>query len=275
MRQSLGDTSTDNEAHPAANYAEVFFNATGLDLGFVREGREEDFLRSIHADYCKAMTHNAQDYQMCYRFFQSLCKMARNAGVEKLVNASCPFGRNCSAALLSNVSGQRSYLIFGRSLIKGHGLQVGLAGDSPMISLQVYQAALRIISLSMPLLRRRLRDEYRIPSSQLSRSVAKARDFIETHYRERIGIADIAAHADVGPNYLALRYRKEIGITPHADLTRKRLHFAEDLLRETTKPIAEICVESGHGSLSQFIRLFHACYGVPPSVYREHLTAGC
>lgn len=272
-QQCLGGPATGDEAHPAADYAEAFFNATGLDLGFVREGREEDFLRSIHSDYCKAMTHNAEELEMCYRFFQSLCELARNAGVEKLVSMSCPFGRSCSAALLSNESGQRSYLVFGRSLIKGHGLQVGLAGDSPMISLEVYQAAMRIISFSMPLLRRRLRDEYRIPSSQLSRLVAEARDFVEAHFRERIAVSDVAAHAGVGANYLSLQYRKEIGITPHADIARKRLHFAEDLLRETSKSITEICVESGHGSFSQFNRLFRACYGVSPVEYRAHLAA--
>ena len=272
-QQCLGGPATGDEAHPAADYAEAFFNATGLDLGFVREGREEDFLRSIHSDYCKSMTHNAEELVLCYRFFQSLCELARNAGVEKLVTASCPFGRSCSAALLSNEPGQASYLVFGRSLLKGHGLQLGHAGDPSTISLEVYQAAMRIISLSMPMLRRRLRDEYRIPSSQLSRLVAEARDFIEARFCERIGVAEVAAHVGVGSKYLSLQYRKEIGITPHADLARKRLHLAEDLLQEAGKSITEICVESGHGSFSQFNRLFRESYGLSPTEYRAHLAA--
>jgi AraC-like DNA-binding protein len=118
-----------------------------------------------------------------------------------------------------------------------------------------------------------LRNEYRIPSSQLPRLVAEARDFVEAHFRERIGASDVATHVGVGANYLSLQYRKEIGITPHADIARKRLHLAEDLLRETTKSVTEICFESGHGSFSQFNRLFRACYGVPPAEYRAYLAA--
>lgn len=272
---SLSNLATGDEAHPAADYAKAFYDATGLDLGFVREGREGDFLRSIHADYCKSMAHSSGELEICYRFFQSLCESARNAGVEKLVTSDCPFGRSCSAALLSNEPGQRSYMIFGRSLIRGHGLQVGGADDSPAIPLEIYQAAMRIISLSMPLLRRRMRNEYRIPSSRLSRLVAEARDFVEEHFAERISAAEVAAHLRVGPNYLSLQYRKEIGITLHADVARKRLHLAEDLLRDTTMPIHEICHKSGHGSFSQFNRLFRACYGASPTEYRAQLLADC
>lgn len=264
----------DDVAHPAADYAEAFFLATGLDLGFVREGSEEDFLRSIHAGYCKSMTHAAVELEACYRFFQTLVELARKAGVERLVSLSCPFGRACSAALLCHEPGQRSYLVFGRSLIRGSGDSLGSVGVFPEISLEIYQAAMRIISYSMPMLRRRLRDEYRIPSARLSPVVAAARDFIESNFRRRVSMADIAEAAGVSVSCVSQLYREEIGITPHADLARKRLHDAEDQLRGTDKPVIVISAESGHGSISQFNRLFRSCYGLSPGAYREKLAEG-
>lgn len=272
--QASGHTGSEDVEHPAAGYAEAFFLATGLDLGFVREGSEEDFLRSIHSGYCKSMAHAAAEFEACYRFFQTLVERARQAGVEKLVSLSCPFGRTCSAALLCDEPGQRSYLIFGRSLISRSGEPAGSAGGFPVISLEIYQAAMRIVSFSMPLLRRRLRNEYRIPSALLTPVVAMARDFIESNFRRRVSMADIAAAAGVSVSRLSQLYRKEIGMTPHADLARKRLHDAEDQLRGTDKPVLVISAESGHGSISQFNRLFSTCYGLSPGAYRQKLAEG-
>jgi transcriptional regulator GlxA family with amidase domain len=41
-----------------------------------------------------------------------------------------------------------------------------------------------------------------------------------------------------------------------------------ELLRETDRPVTEICFDVGFNSLGTFSRTFHAIVGAPPTAYR-------
>jgi transcriptional regulator GlxA family with amidase domain len=47
-----------------------------------------------------------------------------------------------------------------------------------------------------------------------------------------------------------------------------------ELLRETDRPVTEICLDVGFNSLGTFSRTFREIVGEPPSAYRERFAAG-
>jgi len=57
-------------------------------------------------------------------------------------------------------------------------------------------------------------------------------------------------------------------------LRERRLQRAEFLLRTTFLSIKEVMIEAGLTSSSHFVQYFKRRYGVTPSGYRKHLTAG-
>ena len=50
---------------------------------------------------------------------------------------------------------------------------------------------------------------------------------------------------------------------------RKRLEYACDLLSNTENPIADICFESGFGSLQRFFMVFQKYLETTPGAYRR------
>jgi len=69
-------------------------------------------------------------------------------------------------------------------------------------------------------------------------------------------------------------FKKTFGETPHRYLQRRRLERAMALLRETQRPVTEICLDVGFTSLGSFSRTFTRVIGMSPSAYREAWRTG-
>lgn len=263
MRMSNSDC--DRPHGNEASYANAFFQATGIDLSLVQEGDKGDFLRSIHSPHCRKMTLSQPRSEECYRFFQSICESARKAGRGKMVNEICPFGRQCGAALLDDDPERKSYLVFGRVLVR----EASEDATSQVLPAGCYRSAMQVLNLSMPVLKQELRKAYQTPASELSGTVAHARGFIESNFQYGIGCGDIASAVGVSEDHLSRLFRKELGTSLSSFIGKMRMNYAEDLLRETEKNITEVCFESGYGSLSQFNRVFKARFATSPTQFRK------
>ena len=57
-------------------------------------------------------------------------------------------------------------------------------------------------------------------------------------------------------------------MTPHQWLMRARLREAARRLGDTREPVTGIALDAGFEDLSNFIRSFHAEFGVSPQRYR-------
>ena len=55
---------------------------------------------------------------------------------------------------------------------------------------------------------------------------------------------------------------------------RRRVERAMELLRETDRPVTELCLDVGFNSLGTFSRTFRRVVGEPPSSYRARFAAG-
>lgn len=121
------------------------------------------------------------------------------------------------------------------------------------------QLPVRIVSELVPLLAGR---QGRHPS--LPRIFA----YMEQHFAERIGLAEVAAAVHITPAHLARLFRRETGQTIVGTLQRLRIQRACELLATTDKPLLEVAYDCGFESVEHFHRLFRRQCGVTPRLYR-------
>jgi len=100
-----------------------------------------------------------------------------------------------------------------------------------------------------------------------SRPVARARNAIEAHPERDVGLGDLAALAGLSRFHLLRAFRREVGVTPHAFVTGRRIARAKRLLTDD-RPLIDVALDCGFYDQSHFSRTFKAWTGVPPGQYR-------
>jgi AraC-like DNA-binding protein len=96
----------------------------------------------------------------------------------------------------------------------------------------------------------------------------RARDTMDRAYAQPLDVAALARVAHVSPAHFSRQFRATFGEPPHRYLQRRRVERAMELLRETERPVTEICFDVGFASLGTFSRTFRAVVGESPSAYR-------
>jgi len=99
---------------------------------------------------------------------------------------------------------------------------------------------------------------------EVERRLALGVDFIRTHYREPITLAQIAAAAQLSPYYFLRQFRSVYGCSPGKYIQRRRCRAALELLRKSTWTMAVIAEEVGFGTRSSLCRRIKAEFGVEP-----------
>ena len=105
-------------------------------------------------------------------------------------------------------------------------------------------------------------------SSANRTATAKARRYLEEHYRDEIHLDDLAEAAGVSSYYLIRCFREEFGLPPHAYQLQIRLQRAKADLRSDTS-ITDIAIKHGFFDQSHFCRHFKRAFGLTPGQYRE------
>jgi AraC-like DNA-binding protein len=100
------------------------------------------------------------------------------------------------------------------------------------------------------------------------RRMLQTRDTMDRAFARPLDVAALARVAHVSPAHFSRQFRATFGETPHRYLQRRRVERAMELLRETDRPVTEICFEVGFHSLGTFTRTFREIVGEPPSAYR-------
>src|SRR5438045_2581438 len=107
-----------------------------------------------------------------------------------------------------------------------------------------------------------------------NRRMLRARDTMDRAFSQPLDVAAVARVAHVSPAHFSRQFRATFGETPHRYLQRRRVERAMELLRETDRPVTEICLDVGFTSLGTFSRTFRAVVGEPPSAYRARFADG-
>lgn len=104
-----------------------------------------------------------------------------------------------------------------------------------------------------------------LPPRRLRRVV----DYIDCHLAEDVSLADLALVAGLSVHHFGAAFRASTGLPPHRFVIRRRLQRAEDLLRGSALPVADIAYAVGFSSQSHLTQHFRRCCGITPARLRR------
>lgn len=93
-------------------------------------------------------------------------------------------------------------------------------------------------------------------------------NYLDTHYKEKIDLNQLAASLGYTKYYLSLRFKKETGISVSEYLTRQRISYAKTMLKNPYVNIQKISDELQFATPSHFSAVFKKLTGMTPTQYR-------
>jgi AraC-like DNA-binding protein len=106
-------------------------------------------------------------------------------------------------------------------------------------------------------------------TEESNRRMLRARDAMDRAYARPLDVAALARMVHVSEAHFIRTFRATFGETPHRYLQRRRVERAMFLLRQTDRPVTDICLDVGFLSLGTFSRTFREIVGRSPSQFRR------
>ncbi len=97
----------------------------------------------------------------------------------------------------------------------------------------------------------------------------KIRDYLETHFAERITLKEMSQHFFISEYYLIHLFKSFFGESPIEYLIRYRMERSTELLKNTDLSIREIALMSGYDNASYFSIVFKKSMSCTPTQYRK------
>lgn len=97
----------------------------------------------------------------------------------------------------------------------------------------------------------------------------KAIDYLHSHFREDVSIADLAEIQQVSLTSLRCMFHSHTGVSPNAYLITLRMDAACRLLVQSDLPVSDIAAEVGYSDPYYFSRIFKKKIGKSPLRYRK------
>ena len=137
-------------------------------------------------------------------------------------------------------------------------VDAGLA-EAPWLEEQLRFLLARLLRLERRQRRAELLPRSRpVARRELCRRVGLGVSFIHTHYREPIGLADMARAAHLSPFHFLRTFKALHGLTPAAYLSRKRTRAAQRLIAEGRWTLTQVSELVGFGSRTTLFRQLRA-----------------
>lgn len=99
-------------------------------------------------------------------------------------------------------------------------------------------------------------------------AIRRARDYIDAHFAEGFGLAELSAVADLSVFHLVRSFKKAVGLSPLAYRNQQRVTEARRLLLAGGR-IAEVALDVGFADQSHLTRQFQRIIGVSPGRYTQ------
>ncbi len=100
------------------------------------------------------------------------------------------------------------------------------------------------------------------------RLAADARQYLEEHFDQPIGLDELAARLGVSPFHLCRTFTREFGTSMTDMLTLIRVERAKEMLDRGELSIKEVAGRSGFSDANYFAKVFRKVSGCSPSEYR-------
>lgn len=100
--------------------------------------------------------------------------------------------------------------------------------------------------------------------------MAKALSFMHAHYREPIGVPEIATASGASRRVLEMRFREYLNTSVHEELRRLRIEDAKQLLLKDELSVTAIAHSCGFSSVHYFSAAFKRETGHSPKQFKDH-----
>ncbi len=101
--------------------------------------------------------------------------------------------------------------------------------------------------------------------------ISKAKAYIDQNFSKELSLDDVSRIVNISPYYFSKLFKEESGENFIEYLTKVRIAYAKELLKNPSLSIKEICMMSGYSDPNYFSRIFKKQEGITPSEYREGL----
>ena len=102
-----------------------------------------------------------------------------------------------------------------------------------------------------------------------SERLQEVKEFLRSHYEEKISLDDLAGRFFINKYYLTRLFRRQYGTTISDYIFELRLSKAKQLLRFSSFSLDEIARQCGFYDLAYFSRQFKKAEGISPSAFRK------
>jgi AraC family transcriptional regulator len=101
-----------------------------------------------------------------------------------------------------------------------------------------------------------------------------AQELLHARFRERLGLAEVAAAVGVSPWHLARTFRAHFRTTLGEYVRRLRVEWAAERIARTEMSLSEVAIAAGFSDQSHLTREFVRCLGVRPGEWRKCQVSG-
>lgn len=92
-------------------------------------------------------------------------------------------------------------------------------------------------------------------------------DYIQSNLGANLTLVELAAIAQVSPNYFATQFKRSLGVAPHQYVIQQRIESAKTLLIARKESISKIADAVGFADQSHFTRHFKRLVGITPKQF--------
>lgn len=105
------------------------------------------------------------------------------------------------------------------------------------------------------------------PSNLSPTTLDLVKEYVETHLADDLSLTQLAAIAQISPNYFATQFKQSMGTTPHQYVIQRRIERAKQLIIGRRGTISEIANSVGFADQSHFTRHFKRLMGITPKKF--------
>lgn len=103
---------------------------------------------------------------------------------------------------------------------------------------------------------------------EILRRLQLGKEYMDEHFLQIKEIRQVADHCAMSEYHFFRSFKQAFGMTPFQYVTGKRMHLAQELVKEKELTISEVAAACHFPDVFTFSKAFKRYYGVPPSAMR-------